>query len=165
MRMRDLLESSLGLIFSLIIFFLFSHISVYLIQAINIFSLLVIYLSSARDEIYGACLGAVCGLIQDSFSLGVFGVAGIAKTIMGFLAGFISKRFDVSSPSRSFLYIFVLITIELIFWAFLYSFIYSKTLNTGNGVIFLQPFITALIGSLLFPKIRKATQAISQYRR
>jgi rod shape-determining protein MreD len=163
--MRDLLESFIGLILALVLFSLFSYISVYFIQAINVFSLAVIYLSSTRDEIYGACLGAVCGLIQDSFSLGVFGVAGIAKTIMGFLAGFVSKRIDVSTPSRSFLFIFLLITIELIFWAFLYSFIYSKTINTGKGVIFLQPLITALVGSLLFPQIRKATQAISRYRR
>ncbi len=163
--MRDLFESAIGLLIALILFSLFSHISVYLIQAVNVFSLLVIYLSSKRDEVYGACLGALCGLIQDSFSAGVFGVAGIAKTIMGFLAGFVSKRIDVSSPSRSFLFIFVLITIELIFWAFLYSFIYSKILNTGKGVIFLQPLITALLGSLLFPQIRRATQAISRYRR
>ena len=163
--MRDLFESAIGLLIALVLFSLFSHISVYLIQAVNVFSLLVIYLSSTRDEIYGACLGTLCGLIQDSFSAGVFGVAGIAKTIMGFLAGFVSKRIDVSSPSRSFLFIFVLITIELIFWAFLYSFIYSKILNTGKGVIFLQPLITALLGSLLFPQIRRATQAISRYRR
>jgi rod shape-determining protein MreD len=163
--MRDLLETFLGLFIALILYSLFSHISVYFIQAINVFSLLVIYLAATRDEIYGACLGAVCGLIQDSFSLGVFGVAGIAKTIMGYLAGFVSKRIEVSTPSRSFLFIFVLIAIELIFWAFLYSFIYSKTLNTGKGVIFLQPLITALIGSVLFPQIRKATQAISRYRR
>jgi rod shape-determining protein MreD len=163
--MRDLFEASLGLLFALILFSLFSYISIYLIQAINVFSLLVIYLSSTKDEIYGACLGAACGLIQDSFSLGVFGVAGIAKTIMGFLAGFVSKRINVSSLSRSFLFIFVLITIELIFWAFLYSFIYSKTLNTGKGVIFLQPLITALVGSMLFPQIRKAIQAILRYRR
>ncbi|MGD8539653.1 MAG: rod shape-determining protein MreD [Candidatus Aminicenantes bacterium] len=163
--MRDLFESAIGLLIALVLFSLFSHISVYLIQAVNVFSLLVIYLSSTRDEVYGACLGTLCGLIQDSFSAGVFGVAGIAKTIMGFLAGFVSKRIDVSSPSRSFLFIFVLITIELIFWAFLYSFIYSKILNTGKGVIFLQPLITALLGSLLFPQIRRATQAISRYRR
>jgi len=163
--MREFLETSLGIVIALILFFLLSHISIYMIQAINIFSLLVIYMSSSKNEIYGACLGAVCGLIQDSFSLGVFGVAGIAKTIMGFLAGFVSKRIDVSSYWRSFLFIFVLITVELIFWAFLYSFIYSKALNTGKGVIFLQPLITALIGSSIFPLIRKAITAISRYRR
>lgn len=163
--MRDFLETCLGIVIALILFSLLSHVSIYLIQAINVFSLLVIYMSSSRNEVYGACLGSVCGLIQDSFSLGVFGVAGIAKTIMGFLAGYVSKRIDVSSSWRSFLFIFMLITIELIFWAFLYSFIYSKTLNTGKGVVFLQPLITALFGSMLFPQIRKATKAISRYRR
>jgi rod shape-determining protein MreD len=163
--MRDFLETLLGVVIALILFFLFSHVSVYLIQAINVFSLLVIYMSSTRNEVYGACIGTVCGLIQDSFSLGVFGVAGIAKTIMGFLAGFVSKRIDVSSYWRRFLFIFVLVTVELVFWAFLYSFIYSKTLNTGRGVIFLQPLITALIGSMLFPQIRRAAKALSQYRK
>jgi rod shape-determining protein MreD len=163
--MREFLETSLGIVIALILFSLFSHISIYLIQAVNVFSLLVIYMSSTRNEVYGACLGTVCGLIQDSFSLGVFGVAGIAKTIMGFLAGFVSKRIDVSSPWRRFLFIFVLITIELIFWAFLYSFIYSKALNTGKGVIFLQPLITALLGTIIFPQIRRATKAILRYRR
>ena len=163
--MRDILETSLGIVFALILFSLLSHISIYLIQAINVFSLLVIYMSSSRNEVYGACFGTVCGLIQDSFSLGVFGVAGIAKTIMGFLAGFVSKRIDVSSSWRRFLFIFVLITIELIFWAFLYSFIYSKAINAGKGVIFLQPLITAFLGSMLFPQIRKAIKAVSRYRR
>lgn len=163
--MRDFLETFLGIIFAVALFSLLSHISIYSIQTINVFSLLVIYMSSTRNEVYGACLGAVCGLIQDSFSLGVFGVAGISKTIMGYLAGFVSKRIDVSSFWRRFLFIFALITIELMFWAFLYSFIYSKALNTGKGVIFLNPLITALIGSTLFPQIRKAIKAISQHRR
>ncbi len=163
--MRDFLETFLGIIFAVALFSLLSHISIYAIQAINVFSLLVIYMSSTRNEVYGACLGAVCGLIQDSFSLGVFGVAGISKTIMGYLAGFVSKRIDVSSFWRRFLFIFALITIELMFWAFLYSFIYSKALNTGKGVIFLNPLITALIGSTLFPQIRKAIKAISRHRK
>jgi rod shape-determining protein MreD len=163
--MKDFLETFLGIIIALILFSLFSHVSIYLIQAVNVFSLLVIYMSSSKNEVYGACLGTVCGLIQDSFSLGVFGVAGIAKTIMGFIAGFVSKRIDVSSYWRNFLFIFVLITIELVFWAFLYSFIYSKTLNTGKGVIFLQPLISAFLGSMLFPQIRKVIKAVSRHRR
>ena len=163
--MRDFIETSVGILIALILYTLFSHISVYLIQAINVFSLLVIYMSSTRNEIYGACVGAVCGLIQDSFSLGVFGVAGIAKTVMGYLTGFVSKRIDISPYTRRFILIFILITIELILWAFLYAFIYTKTLNTGKGVIFIQPLITALLGSTLFPQIRKAVQAISRFRR
>ncbi|MGD9347800.1 MAG: hypothetical protein PVH84_18195, partial [Candidatus Aminicenantes bacterium] len=81
------------------------------------------------------------------------------------LAGFVSKRLDISPYTRRFLFIFVLITIELVFWAFLYAFIYTKTLSTGKGVIFIQPLITALLGSTLFPKIHKALRSLSRSRR
>jgi rod shape-determining protein MreD len=158
--MKQLLEIAMAIIFALVLFAAFSYISVYLIQAINVFSLVVIYYASSKDEIHGACLGTVCGLIQDSFSLGVFGVAGIAKTIMGFTAGFVAKRINVVPASRNFVFIFIMITLELILWASLYSFVYSKGFTTGRGVIFLQPLVTALIGTALFPFVRKTIKSV-----
>lgn len=163
--MRQLLEIAIAIIIALVLFAAFSYISVYLIQAINVFSLVVIYYAASKGEIHGACLGSVCGLIQDSFSLGVFGVAGIAKTIMGFVAGFVAKRLNVVPASRNFVFIFIMITIELILWASLYSFVYSKGLNTGRGVIFIQPLVTALIGTGLFPFIRKTIKSLYAHRR
>jgi hypothetical protein len=58
-----------------------------------------------------------------------------------------------------------MIALELILWASLYSFVYSKGLNTGRGVIFLQPLVTALIGTALFPFIRKIIKSIYTSRR
>ena len=58
-----------------------------------------------------------------------------------------------------------MIAIELILWASLYSFVYSKGLNTGRGVIFIQPLVTALIGMGLFPYIRKTIKSIYSHRR
>jgi len=162
--MKQLFEIVLAIIFALVLFAAFSYISVYLIQAINVFSLVVIYYAASKDEIHGACLGAVCGLIQDSFSLGVFGVAGIAKTVVGFIAGFVAKRINVVPASRNFVFVFIMITIELILWASLYAFVYSKGFNTGRGVIFIQPLITALIGSVLFPLIRKTIKSMNTNR-
>ena len=89
----------------------------------------------------------------------------IAKTIMGFIAGFMAKRINVVPATRNFVFIFIMITIELILWASLYSFVYSKGLNTGRGVIFIQPLVTALFGTGLFPYIRKAIKFIYARRR
>ncbi len=163
--MRQFLDIAIAIIIAIALFAAFSYLSVYLIQVINVFSLVVIYYASSKGEIQGACLGAVCGLIQDSFSLGVFGVAGIAKTITGFIAGFIAKRINVVPAMRNFVFIFIMIAVELILWASLYSFVYSKGLNTGRGVIFLQPLVTALIGTALFPFIRKTIKSIYAHRR
>ena len=122
---------------------------------INFFSIIVIYFAVERGEIYGACLGAFCGLLQDSFSMGVFGVAGIAKTIIGYSAGYFSSKINVTPIRRNFIFVFLLLCVELIIWSFLYSFIFAERVSTGGGLIFFQPVITAALGSLAYRFVRK----------
>jgi rod shape-determining protein MreD len=95
-------------------------------------------------------LGAGCGLIQDAFSLGVFGVAGLSKTILGFLAGYIAKKIDVTPYVRNFFFILILLGVDFLLWALLSSFIFSERLFLGKTLYSLQPLTTAIIGSLLF---------------
>ncbi len=153
--MKDFIKVTLGIIIAFFLYTILNKISPSLIQLFNVFSLVVIYFAIEKNEIFGACLGAFCGLIQDSFSLGVFGVAGLAKTVTGFTAGYISKKVDVFPLLRSFVFIFVLISLEFILWAILYSFIFSGSINTGRGLVFFQPLGTALVGSLLIFLLRK----------
>lgn len=153
--MKDLIKVIVGIIIAFLIYTILNKISPSLIHLFNIFSLVVIYFAIEKYEIFGACAGAFCGLIQDSFSLGVFGVAGLAKTVTGFTAGYIAKKIDVLPLFRSFILIFLLISLELFLWAILYSFIFSGSINTGRGLIFFQPLSTALVGSFLFLLLRK----------
>jgi rod shape-determining protein MreD len=153
--MKDLVKVSLGIIIAFLLHTILNKISPSLVLLFNFFSLVVIYFAVEKNEIFGACLGTFCGLIQDSFSLGVFGVAGLAKTIAGFAAGYIAKKIDVHPPLRSFVFIFLLISFEFILWALLYSFIFSGSINTGRGLVFFQPLSTALVGSVLFFFLRK----------
>jgi rod shape-determining protein MreD len=153
--MKDFIKVSVGIIIAFLLYTVLNKISPSLVLLFNVLSLLVIYFAVEKDEIFGAGLGAFCGLIQDSFSLGVFGVAGLAKTIAGFTAGYIAKKVDVRPPLRSFIFIFLLISLEFILWALLYSFIFSESINTGGGLVFFQPLSTALVGSFLFSFLRK----------
>ncbi len=153
--MKDFVKVSLGIIIAFLLYTTLSKISPSLVLLFNVFSLVVIYFAVEKNEVFGACLGAFCGLIQDSFSLGVFGVAGLAKTIAGFTAGYIAKKIDVHPPLRNFVFIFLLISFEFILWALLYSFVFSGSINTGRGLIFFKPLSTALVGSVLFFFLRK----------
>jgi len=153
--MKDFIKVSLSIIIAFVIYTVLNKISPYLVMLFNVFSLVVIYFAVEKNEIFGACLGAFCGLIQDSFSLGVFGVAGLAKTIAGFTAGYVAKKIDVHPPLRSFAFIFFLVSFEFILWALLYSFIFSESINTGKGLVFFQPLGTALVGSFLFSFLRR----------
>jgi hypothetical protein len=87
--------------------------------------------------------------------MSVFGVAGIAKTIMGYSAGYFSGKINVIPIRRNFVFIFLLLCLELIIWALLYSFIFSERVSTGGGLLFFQPLITAALGSLIYRLIRK----------
>jgi rod shape-determining protein MreD len=153
--MKDFIKVSVGIIIAFLLHTVLNKISPSLVLLFNVFSLVVIYFAVEKDEIFGASIGAFCGLIQDSFSLGVFGVAGLAKTVAGFAAGYIAKKVDIRPPLRSFVFIFLLVSLEFILWALLYSFIFSESINTGRGLVFFQPLCTALVGSFLFSFLRK----------
>ncbi len=148
--MKDIVKAGLGIIIAFLLYTILSKISPPLLQTLNIFTLVVIYFSIARGEIFGALLGAFCGLIQDSFSLGVFGISGLTKTVTGYLAGYISGKINVIPLARSFIFIFFMTSMELLLWIYLCSFIFSAGVNIGKGLSLFQPLNTAFLGSLLF---------------
>ena len=134
----------------------FDDIMLFCIQVLfNFLSLVVIYFAVEKGEVFGSCLGAACGLIHDYFSFGIYGVGGLAKTATGYLAGYLSKKIDIAPPIRNFFFLVVLIIFELILWALLYFFIVPEGINTGRGLIFIQPLSTAFLGSVIFFFMRK----------
>ncbi|HOI45937.1 MAG TPA: rod shape-determining protein MreD, partial [Candidatus Aminicenantes bacterium] len=66
----------------------------------------------------------------------------------GFLAGYISRKIHVVPFFRNLVFIFILGILELAIWLALYSFIFSERPLVRNGLIFVQPAVTALLGSL-----------------
>jgi rod shape-determining protein MreD len=153
--MKDFMWMFVSVLIAFVLYTLLAKISISLLLLLNIFSLIVIYYALEKGEIFGALFGAFCGLLQDSFSLGVFGIAGIAKTIMGFTAGYISGKINVTSVRRNFIFILLLLYMELLIWTVLYSFIFSERMNTRGGLIFFQPLITAIVGTLTYRFILK----------
>jgi rod shape-determining protein MreD len=153
--MRDFIEVFAGIIFAFVIYLALRKISISIVQLFNIFGLVVIYFGIKRGDIFGACLGAGFGLLQDTFTLGVFGVAGLSKTIIGFLAGYIPRRIDIMPFFRYSLFIFILLGLDLILWSVLSSFIFSEKIYIGNLLYIFQPLATAILGSLFFLFLRK----------
>jgi rod shape-determining protein MreD len=153
--MRNFVEISLGIIIAFLLYTIIGNISFSLSQLLNFFTLAVIYFAVAKGELYGACTGTMCGLIQDSFSLGVFGISGLSKTLIGFLAGMISQKINVLPLMRNFLFIFVLTSGETALSIFLYYFISAEYVSEITPLILFQPLCTAFLGSLVFLLLRK----------
>jgi rod shape-determining protein MreD len=156
--MRSLYEAVLGIILAVVLHTLLGKISASLLFLFNAFSWVVLYFSLAKHEVFGAVMGSVCGLLQDSFSLGVFGVGGLTKTLLGFSTGYTSRKINVAPPVRNFVFLLIVSSIELALWKFLVFFLFRERLAWGGGLVFFQPLTTALIVTLLFQIMRRVRE-------
>lgn len=153
--LRHFLKISLALIFALVFYSVFMKLSPVLPLILNVFNILVLYFALDEGEIYGAVVGSACGLIQDSFSIGIFGIAGLSKTIMGFLAGYISRRINVVPFIRRVVFIFLMLLFEVLLWMLLYTFVLSEGFYAARGWLFLQPLSTMVMALAVFPLLKK----------
>lgn len=154
--MRSLFEAALGIILAVALHTILGKISASLLFIFNAFSWVVLYFSLMRHEAFGAVMGTACGLLQDSFSFGIFGVGGLTKTLLGFATGLISRKIDVTPVARSFIFLLIVSTMELALWKFLIFFLFRERLAIGGGLVFFQPLSTAFFVTLLFQIMRKA---------
>jgi rod shape-determining protein MreD len=152
--MKDFVEASLGIIIAFMCYALLLKISAPILVLVNVFGIVVIMMAVEKGEVFGSVFGAVCGLIQDSFSIAVFGVSGIAFTIVGYLAGSVAKRIDIYPVSRCFVFFFLLLSFGLLIWHLMTAFILSQSIYTARGLIIFQPLATTLLGILVF-RLRK----------
>jgi rod shape-determining protein MreD len=153
--MKHFLEGAVGIVLAVVLHTLLGKVSAPLLIVFNAFSCVVLYFGLTRHEVFGAIMGTVCGLLQDSLSLGVFGVGGLTKTLLGFGAGYISRKINVTPVTRSFVFAFVMAAVELFLWKSLVLFLFGEGFSTAGGLIFLQPLFTALVVTAVFQVNRR----------
>ena len=147
---RDVLQAFLGTLVAVLVYSVAGAGAPALLVVFNAFSVVVLYYSIRRGEVFGALLGTMCGLVQDAFSLGVFGVAGLTKTLLGFWTGYISRRVDVAPFARNALFLLIMSVLETALWVLLTALVRLKSVNLHGGLILLQPVVTAALVSTLF---------------
>ena len=66
--------------------------------AIDLVLIVVVYIALKAGPVPGVVAGTVAGLIQDALSNPILGIGGLAKTIVGFLAGVLGTQFILTGP-------------------------------------------------------------------
>ncbi|MGB9893167.1 MAG: rod shape-determining protein MreD, partial [Candidatus Saccharicenans sp.] len=131
------------------------HLEPALIVLINTFSILVMFTALSYGELDGAIMGSWAGLVQDAFAHGVFGLAGLSQTISGFLAGWLSRKLDLSSFYQKVIFVFFCSLVQMIIWVFFYFLIFRKSLIYTQPLLYLQPAVTALLTASLITLLKK----------
>jgi rod shape-determining protein MreD len=147
---RRYLEPVLAVVLAFALYAILGKIAAPLVLVFNPFSWVVLYFGLTREELFGAFTGSVCGLLQDSLTVGVFGVGGLSKTLMGFACGYISRKINVAPVVRNLVFLCILALAELAVWKGLAAFLFGARLTADHGLALLQPVATALATAGLF---------------
>jgi rod shape-determining protein MreD len=96
--------------------------------AVDLVLVVVVYVALSSGPVTGLLAGTIAGLIQDSLATGLIGIGGLAKTLVGFLAGIIGTQFIVARPLPRFVVFFTATVLH-------------QTVTIGLGVLLgLRPF-------------------------
>jgi rod shape-determining protein MreD len=77
--------------------------------ALDLVLIVVVYVALLTGPVAGLLLGMTAGLIQDALSSGIIGIGGLAKTVVGFVAGLLGTQLFVAGRVSRFL-VYVLST-------------------------------------------------------
>ncbi|MDH7512580.1 MAG: hypothetical protein QHH14_06520 [Clostridiales bacterium] len=153
--MRDFRKAVLGILLAVFFYSVLGKISAPLVVVFNAFAWVVLYFGLVRHEAFGAIIGTVCGLLQDSFSSGVFGLAGLTKTLLGFSTGVVARKINVTPVGRNFVFLLLMATAEVVLWKLLSFFLFRESLGLGGSLVLLQPLATALVVTVFYQVVRK----------
>jgi rod shape-determining protein MreD len=112
--------------------------------------IVVVYVAIKSGPATGVLAGTVAGLIQDSLSSGILGIGGLAKTIVGFIAGVLGSQFIVTAPLPRFLLLMMATALHAAIFMGLYTLLNLRQFPAPYGAIVGQAFGNAFVGVVAF---------------
>jgi rod shape-determining protein MreD len=117
---------------------------------VDLVLVVVLYAALAFGPVTGLMTGTFAGLVQDALSTGIVGIGGLAKSVVGFLAGVAGTRFIVTqAPSRFFVF-FAGSVLHGLMSIGLYEGLGLRDFDAPYGAVLKQALGNALIGVLAF---------------
>lgn len=132
--------------------------------AVDLVLVAVVGVALTIGPVGGMLAGSAAGLIQDALSSGVIGIGGLAKTIVGFLAGAFGQQFIVTAALPR-LVIFVAATVlhGAVFMG-LYTVLDIREFQAPWKPLAAQALGNALVGIIAFGIIESLPGAVERRR-
>lgn len=118
--------------------------------AVDLVLVVVVYAALTTGPVTGLMTGTFAGLVQDALSSGVVGIGGLAKTVVGFLAGVIGTQFIVAQPLPRFVVFFAATVVHAALFVGLYELLDLRQFGAPYGAIVGQGLGNALVGVVAF---------------
>jgi rod shape-determining protein MreD len=132
--------------------------------AVDLVLVAVVYVALTTGPVTGMLAGSVAGLIQDSLSSGVVGIGGLAKSIVGFLAGAFGQQFIVTAALPRLVMFVAATALHAAVFMGLYEMLDLRTFPSPGKTVMTQALGNALVGIVAFTII-EALPGIVERRR
>jgi rod shape-determining protein MreD len=132
--------------------------------AIDLVLVAVVYLALTSGAASGMLAGSAAGLIQDALSSGVFGIGGLAKSIVGFVVGAVGQQFIVTATiPRLFVFLAATAVHALLFMG-MYVALGQRTFPSPWAAVATQALGNSIVGMIAFAAVESMPGAIERRR-
>jgi rod shape-determining protein MreD len=134
------------------------------IVAVDLVLVLVVYVALTSGPVTGLLTGTVAGLIQDALASGVIGIGGLAKTVVGFLAGIIGTQFIVAQSLPRFVVFLAATALHALIFMGLYTLLDLRHFGTPYAAVTGQAVGNAIVGVVAFQLVELLPGAMERRR-
>ena len=132
--------------------------------AVDLVLVVVVYAALTSGSVTGLVTGSLAGLIQDALSGGVIGMAGLSKTVVGFVAGIIGTQFIVAHSASRFVVFFLATIVNAVVFMGVYELLGLRQFGEPYAAVGLQGLVNAIVGVLAFKVIEGLPGALERRR-
>ena len=132
--------------------------------AVDLVLVVVVYLALTMGPTTGLLAGALAGLVQDALSSNVIGIGGLAKTLVGFLAGIIGTQFIVTASLPRFVVFFGATVLHAFVFMGLYMLLDLRHFGAPYAAVAGQATANAVIGVVAFQLVELLPGAVERRR-
>jgi len=118
--------------------------------AIDLVLIVVVYLALKSGPVTGLVGGTVAGLIQDALSNPILGIGGLAKTMVGFLAGVLATQFILNGPLPRFVLLVMATALHAIIFMGLYALLDLRQFPDPAPAVIAQALGNGFVGVVGF---------------
>jgi rod shape-determining protein MreD len=132
--------------------------------ALDLVLVVVVYVALTSGPVTGMLAGSLAGIVQDALSSGVIGVGGLAKSIVGFLAGVIGQQFIVTAAlPRLLIFLAATVVHAAVFMGF-YMLMGLRSFPSPWAAVTSQALGNAAVGLIAFAIIESLPGAVERRR-
>jgi rod shape-determining protein MreD len=132
--------------------------------AVDLVIVAVVYVALVAGPVAGLAAGAAAGIVQDALVGTMIGVGGLAKTVIGFLAGSIGTQFIVTQPLPRFVVFFAATIVHAVVFMGLYAMLNLRQFGPPYAAVLGQAVGNAIVGVVAFQLAELVPGAVERRR-